>query len=273
MSNIPTTAPGYDFSGEIAVHYEECLGPMFFEPYAIEVANCINPSCVSIAVELASGTGRVTRHLRKRLPDSAKLVASDINQDMLSIAKRKLATSDINWQTIDAQQLPFSDNSVDLIVCCFGFMFVPDKSKAFTEVYRVLKPGGMLLFTTWDKLEFNGVSYTYRTIATEYLQGPLPESFNLPFSMSDESNIKSLLLNAGFLKISIEPSKLVSMTDTAKEAISSVSQGGYIYNEIMKQDPALMDEIRNRAEKELGEKYGEAPMVAPMSAIISKAWK
>ena len=50
-------------------------------------------------------------------------------------------------------------------------------------------------------------------------------------------------------------------------------RGGYIYNEIMKQDPAIMDEIRIRAEKELAEKYGAAPMVAPMSAIISQAWK
>ena len=273
MSKTPGSTPGYDFSGDIAVHYEECLGPMFFEPYAIEVAKLIEPSSVAVAVELASGTGRVTCHLRNRLPATAKLIASDISQDMLSIAKIKSGKADIDWQTIDAQQLPFEENSIDLIVCCFGYMFVPDKPKAFAEAYRVLRKGGMLLFTTWDKLEFNGLSYTYRSIATEYLQGPLPESFNLPFSMSDESVIKSLLHNAGFLKISIEHSKLISRTKTAREAINNVSQGGYIYNEIMKQNPAIMDEIRIRAEKELAEKYGAAPMVAPMSAIISQAWK
>lgn len=273
MNDTPSPTPAFDFSGEIAIHYEQCLGPMFFEPYAIEVSKRIDPSQVSIALEIASGTGRVTRHLRERIQPSAKLIASDISQDMLAIAKEKLRDFDIDWQTIDAQQLPFSENSIDLIVCCFGYMFVPDKPKAFDEAYRVLKPGGMLLFTTWDKLEFNAASDTYRSIAMEYLREPLPESFNLPFSMSDESVINLLLHDAGFLKISIETAKQISMTETSTEAVNSLSQGGYIYNEIMKQNPAIMDEIRSRAEKELSEKYGAAPLVAPMSAIISQAWK
>ena len=217
MSNAPTIS-GYDFSGEIANHYDECLGPMYFEPYALEVVKLIVPSTVSIAIELACGTGRVTRHLRDKIPASAKLIASDISQDMLSIAKRKLTGADIDWQIIDAQQLPFGDNSIDLIVCCFGYMFVPDKPKAFAEAYRVLRPGGMLLFTTWDKLEANGAACIYRSLAMEYLQGPLPESFNQPFSMSDESVIKSLLHDAGFLKISIETSKQFSTTETAKKS-------------------------------------------------------
>ena len=95
MSNAPTIS-GYDFSGEIANHYDECLGPMYFEPYALEVVKLIVPSTVSIAIELACGTGRVTRHLRDKIPASAKLIASDISQDMLSIAKKKLAGADID---------------------------------------------------------------------------------------------------------------------------------------------------------------------------------
>lgn len=273
MNDTPTSAPGYDFSGDIAIHYEECLGPMFFEPYAMEVAKRIDPSRVSFAVELASGTGRVTRHLRERIPASAKLVASDISPDMLSIAKRKLVKAEIDWQIVDAQQLPFSDSTVDLIVCCFGYMFVPDKPKAFAEANRVLRPGGMLLLTTWDKLELNAASYAYRSIAAEYLQGPLPESFNLPFALNDESAIYSFLHNAGFQKISIETVKQVSITETSKEAVNNLAQGGYVYNEIMKQNPAIMNEIKRKTEKDLTEKYGASPMVAPMSAIISQAWK
>lgn len=255
------------------IHYDQFFGPLYFEPYAIEVAKRIEPSPNSIVLEIAAGTGRVTRHIRESIPPSTKLIASDISENMLAVAKNKLSHLDIDWQIIDAQELPFSDNSIDLVVCCFGYMFVPDKQKAFEEVYRVLKPGGQFLFTTWDKLENNTASFTSRSIAKKYLEDPLPDSYNLATSMSDKAVIKSLIKDAGFTKISIEQVELFSISRTAKEAAYGLVEGGLIYEEIKKRNPTWIDEIRIKVEKELSEKFGTAPMVAPMSAIISQTWK
>jgi ubiquinone/menaquinone biosynthesis C-methylase UbiE len=246
---------------------------MFFEPYAIEVANRVEPSSVKLALELAAGTGRVTRQLRKRLLPSAKLIASDISEDMLQVAKEKLKDENIGWQIIDAQQLPFEANSIDLVVCCFGLMFVPDRLKAVSEVYRVLWPGGMFIFSTWDKLETVGASSVYRNIVKQYLTGPLPGSYDLPTSMHDESIIKPLLQDAGFSKISIEKVSKQSYCSSAKEATEGLTMRGAIYHEIMSNNPESIEEIKNQVEKELSEKYGAAPMVAPMSAVISHGWK
>src|SRR6266542_1432540 len=107
MDTKTISTPAFDFSGSIPHHYEQYLGPMFFEPYAIEVSKRIDSSSVHLALEIASGTGRVTRYLRERIPATSKLVASDISEDMLSVAKKKLRDFDIDWQIIDAQQLPF----------------------------------------------------------------------------------------------------------------------------------------------------------------------
>lgn len=255
------------------IHYDQFFGPLYFEPYAIEVAKRIEPTPNSIVLEIAAGTGRVTRHIRESIPPSTKLIASDISENMLAVAKNKLSHLDIDWQIIDAQELPFSDNSIDLVVCCFGYMFVPDKQKAFEEVYRVLKPGGQFLFTTWDKLENNTASFTSRSIAKKYLEDPLPDSYNLATSMSDKAVIKSLIKDAGFTKISIEQVELFSISRTAKEAAYGLVEGGLIYEEIKKRNPTWIDEIRIKVEKELSEKFGTAPMVAPMSAIISQTWK
>ena len=272
MSTTTTQQPS-NFSGSVPAHYDQYLGPIYFEPYAIEVANRVDPSSVKLALELASGTGRVTRHLRKVLSPATKLIASDISEDMLAVAKGKLKNENIDWQIIDAQQLPFHDNSIDLIVCCFGFMFVPDKSKTFAEVLRVLRPGGMLIFSTWDKLEANGASFVHRTIAKKYLEEPLPASFNLAFSMSDESSIKSMLEGAGFSKILTGKVNKQCHASSSKDAAEGLTMGGSIYNEIMKRNPAWIDEIRARVEKELSKKYGSSPMIAPMSAVISQVWK
>ncbi|MBT1712131.1 methyltransferase domain-containing protein [Fulvivirgaceae bacterium PWU5] len=261
-----------DKSEETATHYDQFFGPLYFEPYAIEVAKRIDPAPGSIVLEIAAGTGRVTRHLRERIEPSVKLIASDISEEMLAIAKKKLSHLNIDWQTIDAQQLPFSDNSIELVVCCFGYMFVPDKPKAFAEVYRVLKPGGLFLFTTWDTLESNAASYISKSIAGKYLKEPLPESYNLATSMSDEAVITPLVEGAGFAKMTIEKVGLFSVSPTAKDAAFALVRGD-IYEEIKKRNPAWIDEIRMKVEKELAEKFGAAPMVAPISAVISQAWK
>jgi ubiquinone/menaquinone biosynthesis C-methylase UbiE len=272
MNNTSTKDASADLPDKTATHYDQFFGPLFFEPYAIEVAKRIDSSSVSIGLEIAAGTGRVTRHIREHVPISAKLIASDISEDMLAIAKKKLSHLNIDWQNIDAQQLPFSNNSIDLVICCFGYMFVPDKSKAFTEVHRVLKPGGQFLFTTWDKLEHNTASYCSRSIAKQYLDKPVPESYNLATSMSDEATIRSLLENAGFSKMSIEKKELLSVCPSAKEAAFGLVQGG-LYEEIKKRNPVWIAEIQVKLEKELAEKFGDAPMIAPMSAVISQAWK
>lgn len=273
MNDTSTTASSIGVAGDTAAHYDQFLGPLFFEPYAVEVVKRMDPTSVSIALEIAAGTGRVTRHIRERIPSAAKLIASDISENMLGEAKKKLSHLDIEWQNIDAQQLPYNDNSIDLVVCCFGYMFVPDKSKAFAEAYRVLRPGGMFLFTTWDRLEQNAASYTARSIAKGYLEEPLPDSYNLATSMSDETVIGQLLQDAGFSKKTIEKVKLLSVSPSAKEAAYGLVGGGLIFEEIKKRNPAWIDEIKIKVEKELAEKFGAAPMIAPISAVISQAWK
>jgi ubiquinone/menaquinone biosynthesis C-methylase UbiE len=272
MNETSTKDPCADLPDESATHYDRFFGPLFFEPYAIEVAKRIDPNSVSIALEIAAGTGRVTRHIRQHIPPSAKLIASDINENMLAMAKKKLSHLDIQWQNIDAQDLRFSNNSIDLVICCFGYMFVADKFKAFAEVFRVLKPGGQFIFTTWDKLENNRASYSSRSIAKQYLDEPLPESYNLATSMSDEASICSLLQNAGFSKMSIEKKELLSVCTSAEEAASGLVQGG-LYEEINKRNPAWIEEIKMKLEKELAEKFGDTPMIAPMSAVICEVWK
>lgn len=271
MSDTPTSS--FCCAGDGAPHYDRFLGPLFFEPWATEVARRIDPSAVSVALEIAAGTGRVTRHLRAQIMPSAKLIASDIDGDMLAEAKRKLGHLDIEWQNIDAQDLPFDDNSIDLVVCCFGYMFVPDKHKAFTEAYRVLKPGGAFIFTTWDKLKHNAVSYVSRLVAEKYLKGPLPESYNLAVSMSDGAVIRPQLENVRFSKILIETMEQFSVSPTAKEAAAGLVEGGLVFREIRQHHPEWMDEVKGELEKKLSEKYGAAPMIAPMSAIINQAWK
>ena len=105
----------------------------------------------------------------------------------------------------------------------------------------------MLLFTTWDKLEHNKLSYTSRSLAEKYLKGPLHESYNLAVSMSDDVAIRSLLEVAGFSRTFIEKMEQFSVCPNAKEAATGPVEGGFIFKEIRQNNPEWTDESKKRA--------------------------
>jgi ubiquinone/menaquinone biosynthesis C-methylase UbiE len=267
------TQPVLTFTGSIPQHYDQYQGPMFFEDYAIDVANRINGTTANDVLELSCGTGRVTNHIRRVLRPKAKLTASDLSPDMLEVAKQKLGSSDIDWQIIDFTKIPFEDKSLDLVVCCFGYMFAESKEQAFAEALRVLRDDGSLLIATWDKLEYNEASHVFRKTVRKYLGESVPAMYNLPFSMNDGELIKQQLLRVGFSKVEVDLVEKQSQADSAKTATYGMVHGGTLYNEIIKRNPGWVDEIAAIVEKELSDKYGAAPMIAPMRALITQARK
>lgn len=273
MSENKSTAELISYSGSAAQHYEKYAGPVFFEPYALEVAGRVDAAAVKVALEIACGTGRVTRQLRKAMAPGSKLIATDISPDMLEVAKQELKGLPIEWQVADAQELSIENDSIDLIVCCFGYMFVPDKVKAFKEAYRVLRPGGTLLFTSWDQLALNGASNIHRQVIKKFLGGELPESYTLAFSLTDDDNIKNKLVQAGFNDITIERVDKTAQSSSANEVATGLVYGGSIFNDIIKRNPDWIPQIQAEIEQELIEKYGDAPMTSPMRALVTTAKK
>src|SRR5258708_5452179 len=130
------------FAGSIPRLYDEYLVPLIFEPYAVDLTARLASRSPSQVLEIAAGTGVVTRAMSERLPANARIVASDLNQAMLDQAAAVGTKRAVEWRQADAMALPFGDGEFDAVVCQFGAMFFPDKPKAFAQVRRVLKPGG-----------------------------------------------------------------------------------------------------------------------------------
>src|SRR6266700_3209784 len=145
-----------NFSGSVPEYYDSCLGPAWFDAFAADLAQRLPAKPPGDVLEIACGTGLLTRHLRERLDGAPRLVATDLSAAMLDYARNKLSGSQgIEWREADAASLPFGDGEFGAVVCGFGVMFVPDKNAAFSEAYRVLKRGGILLFNVWDRIDEN----------------------------------------------------------------------------------------------------------------------
>src|SRR5262249_42001479 len=134
------------FAGAIPEVYDRLLVPLIFEPYAADLVRRLARLPMTNLLEIAAGTGVVTRAMAAALPRDATIVATDLNPAMIERGRAVGTARSVEWREADAMKLPFPDASFDAIVCQFGVMFFPDKPKAFSEMRRVLQRGGSLLF-------------------------------------------------------------------------------------------------------------------------------
>lgn len=259
-----------NFSGSVPQNYDTYLGPLLFEPYAKDLVNWIEPKEKQKVLELACGTGRVTHHLLNKLPAPVHITATDLNADMISIAKSKINDERILWKVVDAQDLPFKDKEFELVVCQFGVMFFEDKLKAFKEVYRVLNEGGIFLFNTWDKVEHNMLSNLTQQVLLELIKVDPPLFFEKgPFSFYDQEQIKHLLMDAGFKDIIISIAKKETESNDFDSMIKGIIDGSPLTN-YLQQTGAPQQKIRNRLKQLLQD---NSHTKLPMQAIVCEAKK
>lgn len=258
------------FAGSIPDNYNQYLVPLFFDGYASDLAGKVDVPGGGAVLELACGTGAVTKHLRASLPSTTRLVATDLNPGMLETAQSALSTVEgVEFQVADGTDLPFEDASFDAVVCQFGVMFFPDKAQGFSEAARVLKPGGRLYFSVWDSLEHNSLA----KLAHETAMSLSPEiSFMaMPFDYSDVSTIKATLESTGFrgMEIFVQPRE--SRAGSPSDAVMGIVAGSPLAAELEARN--LMEQGREAVESALKSAYGDGPIAAPMQAIVFVATK
>src|ERR1700759_5127184 len=101
------------FSGSIPEVYDEILVPLIFEPYTDETIKRLRSRPISSILEIAAGSGVLTRDLSAQLPANISLVATDLNEAMLIQAQKTGTKNAVTWKQADAMHLPFPDNTFD----------------------------------------------------------------------------------------------------------------------------------------------------------------
>jgi len=257
------------FVGSIPENYDRYLGPVLFDPYARDLVARLSIAAGASVLELACGTGIVTRHLRDRLGANVKIVATDLNQAMMDYAAQKFHPEDnIEWKQADATDLPFADQSFEAVVCQFGLMFFPDKEKAARETLRVLKPGGVLLFNVWDEIEVNDLPKAAHAVILKFFPNDPPDFYDVPFSFHDPEAIRTLLSAAGFKDIKLTTVPLPATSPSAPDLAQGLIHGNPVITAIKERDESKAPEIQTTLENLLASEFGSAPVCARMQAIV-----
>ncbi len=252
----------FKFSGARSLYYDTYLGPFLFEPYGKEMASRVPIKNVHSVLEIAAGTGRVTRHLRNHLPASVKLVASDLSPDMLTVAKSKFTDADaVEFVPADMQSLPFEANTFDVVVCQYGLMFPPDKQKVFDEVFRVLKPGGLFLFSTWEQTERVEIfKLIYNDHVLPFFKDEDPSRYVVPYSLHDPAELERFLIQSNFTQPNIERVVLKGVANSAHDLVEGFFTRHAVGQEIADRDQSSFERIAKEMEAAIIKKFGDKPV-------------
>lgn len=260
------------FIGEIPLNYEKYLGPLIFSEYAKDLASRIAVPTGGVVLEVAAGTGMATRQLRDSISADIRIVATDLNADMLEVAKGKFeGDENIEFQTANALEFPFDDATFDAVACQFSVMFFPDKLVSLQESARVLKPGGKFYFNIWDSLKHNHLIQTVNKTITEYLPDNPPDFFNVPYGYYEIDVIKQLLFEAGFADIEISVLPGISAAYEARDVAMGYVMGTPVRLQIEQRDPESLSKIVDAVEHAVGEEFGYKSIKAKMQAIVFTA--
>lgn len=199
--------------------YDEHLVPAVFWPYAQDLSSRVASLRPRVILELAAGTGVLTRAMNASLP-GATITATDLNVAMVEVGSAQVPAA--TWRQADAMQLPFGDASFDLVACQFGVMFFPDRPAAYAEVARVLTPGGHFLFNCWGPLAAHDVESTVIAALAECFPDDPPTFLaRVPHGYHDADRIAADLTTAGFGGVHVETVEL----DCAGKSATDLARG------------------------------------------------
>ncbi|MNX83296.1 Demethylmenaquinone methyltransferase [compost metagenome] len=263
------------FAGPIPQVYEQYLVPLIFDPYARDMTRRVASLAPGAVLEIAAGTGVVTRHLADKLPAAVSIVSTDLSQAMLDHAMTLGTSRAVTWRQADAMSLPFPDGAFDAVVCQFGAMFFPDKAIAFAEANRVLRPGGTFLFNVWDRIEENEFAdCVSQAMAGLFPKDPPQFMVRVPHGYYDQAVIASALLKGGFAdSIQFDTVAMQSRGESPRTVATAYCQGTPLRNELEGRDASILGAATDVAAAAIEKRFGSGQVSGKIQAHVVAATK
>ena len=182
---------------EVAEAYEARFVPALFTPWAERLIEAVGIREGARVLDVACGTGAVTRLVADRVGEGGSVVGLDLNESMLAVARRQ--RDDVEWRRGDAGELPFPDDAFDVVTCQAGLMFFPDPEDALREMARVVKPDGAIGVQVWDR-RVDQPAYDPFNEVVERHAGPDAVSLvNVYFVHGDRAKLEAMFRSAGLV--------------------------------------------------------------------------
>lgn len=249
----------YGGSGDAVRIYEDHLVPAMFEPFAVELIKLSIPEPSDKILDVACGTGILSRHAINHLDTTSatmgRAVGIDINPTMLKMAHRLSFGKNIEWIEGSAILLPLADESFSLAMCQQGLQFFPDKLQSLKEMNRVLVSGGRLALSIWTSIKDSPSFDILERLLQQIFGHEAAKIMHMPYSLSDPLKVYSLVKNGGFDDIEMrEITKIVSFS-SVEEFIFTFTRGSMLASYFSKVDENEYKKLLIYARQELSSTF------------------
>jgi ubiquinone/menaquinone biosynthesis C-methylase UbiE len=202
MSQSSFGATGWQLEGNAPLAYDTHIVDVFLQDYSrrlVEVAG-IKPG--DRVLDVACGTGVVTRLLANKVGSAGQVVGFDLNAAMLERARASGETAAaIEWRLGDATDMPFADATFDRVICQHGLQFIPNKAAALAEMHRVLTDRGGVAISVWHSIEHCPWQAAIADAVERNIGTEEAAKIRSAFSLGDADQLRQLLVAAGFRDI------------------------------------------------------------------------
>lgn len=225
--------------GEI---YEQHMVPAIFARWAPALVDVAEVRTGQRVLDVACGTGVVTRLLAERVGSTGRVVGLDFNAGMLVAVRAAAPSLAIEWLEANAMNMPLPDAAFDAVVCQQGLQFVPDKLAALREMRRVLVPSGRLAMSIWRSVEH---APGFRVLEEALARRIGSEKAALPpFTLSDGQVIQNMVAGAGFGNVRVRADVKMSRFQSAEHFVRSIVGGApSMLGALAALGPAVLDAI------------------------------
>jgi ubiquinone/menaquinone biosynthesis C-methylase UbiE len=195
--------------------YRDTLLEPVFRPWAKLLLEIAQPRPGEQLLDVATGPGTVAQAAAAVLGPSGRVVAGDISPAMLAIARSFPAqpgAAPIEYVESPAAPLAAASSSHDIVTCQQGLQFVPDRTAAVAEMFRVLRPGGRVVLAVWAAIEECPPMAALENALRDQLGDEAADRYRSgPWGMPDGAALTQLLESAGFSDVQLAKHEVVSV--------------------------------------------------------------
>jgi ubiquinone/menaquinone biosynthesis C-methylase UbiE len=205
--------PWQQVSGNAAEVYERQLVPVMLAPWAPKLIDLAEVQPGMHVLDVACGTGVVTRLAAERVGSTGRVVGLDINTAMLSVARQlgPIGGATVEWLEASALEIPLPDSSFDVVFCQHGLQQFPDRPTALREMRRVLVPSGRLALCVWSRIQGSPGMAALAEALERHVGAETGANRRAPFTLGDPVQLRALVGDAGFRDIDVR-----TMVETAR---------------------------------------------------------
>ncbi len=244
--------------------YDRFFVPALFAQWTGPVADAAGIRAGERVLDVACGTGALTRTVKERTGPCGAVVGLDPNAAMLQVAARR--SPDIEWRQGAAEMLPFESASFDAVVSQFGLMFFADRGAAMREMTRVLRTGGHLAVAVWGSLDRSPGYAALVRLLHRLFGPPAADALRAPFALGEAGALRSLFACAGIADLRLETRDGRARFPSVREWVHADAKGW------LQLDDSQCERLYAAAEKELGGfagRQGEVSFSVPAHIVTA----